>query len=339
MSFEFNQKRLLEILPEDMSNLYAPEDFDRAPSREIESSERKFKGGPSYEMTGQRHELGGDQTFSFSESGGVGPTTTMADDIEDSVPERPISNDPTAALLRSLDSRLNKTGRQAAAREQVVEQAFLRCLSETEKKAQEDDYLGFQIEKSQMAWARSERHKREKLREECNSLKKTLDTQLDDFNSKLAAERLDRKMSKMSFLLPNSASGEIGDGTKVSTTSPEDRDRLAEQIRLNEKRRVTTREQTVQEEREYLDHIAMELDMQNAVDRAKHLEKQRVLLEAWERDGHIRNLKKLQACGAAAIQGYMETNLPDASGKLKTSGSNSGMLGMSVGFDARGTRK
>jgi len=36
-----------------------------------------------------------------------------------------------------------------------------------------------------------------------------------------------------------------------------------------------------QEERDYLDHIAIELDMQHTAERAAHLSKQSAMLEAW----------------------------------------------------------
>jgi hypothetical protein len=86
------------------------------------------------------------------------------------------------------------------------------------------------------------------------------------------------------------------------------------------------------EEREYLDHIAMEMDLDAIEERAKHLQSQKILLESWERDAHVRNLKKLQVGGTNAVKEYVSVNLPDAqdaaTGKLKTG------FG-SVGYDTR----
>jgi len=86
------------------------------------------------------------------------------------------------------------------------------------------------------------------------------------------------------------------------------------------------------EEMEYLDFVAQEMDLQYVADRAAHLDKQRQLLESWERDGHIRNLKKLQEKGSVrAVSDYVDRNLSDA---LPLSARPSSQL-MSIGFDPR----
>ena len=62
------------------------------------------------------------------------------------------------------------------------------------------------------------------------------------------------------------------------------------------------------------------------------LETQKCLLEAWEKDAHIRNLKKIQYKGTAAVHSYIQTNLPNEFTQMPSS---SNRLGMSVGFDSR----
>jgi len=46
--------------------------------------------------------------------------------------------------------------------------------------------------------------------------------------------------------------------------------------------------------------------------RAAELSKQRDLLSAWERDGHLKNLNKLKALGPAAMRDYLRDTLADA---------------------------
>jgi len=100
---------------------------------------------------------------------------------------------------------------------------------------------------------------------------------------------------------------------------------------MQKKEMEKTRQST--EEREYLDHIAMELDLDAIEARAKHLKSQKILLESWERDAHVRNLKKLQQGGTVAVREYVSINLPEAhdatTGKIKQS------TGFSVGYDTR----
>lgn len=221
----------------------------------------------------------------------------------------------------------NRRERGKFARERVIEQAYVKCLKDTEAQAQYDDDLNAKFDQLHQKWVKNEQRKREDKHNEAKSLKNTLDWQLEETHKRGVQESEERRNAKISFILPATA------GAQKRPTEELIRD-LSQQIKSNADRKARVRVQTMQEEKEYLDHIAMELDMQSAVDRANHLEKQQALLEAWERDGHIRNLKRLQVCGAAAIKTYIEGNLPDAAGTLNSS-SKSAMTGMSVGFDPR----
>jgi hypothetical protein len=110
---------------------------------------------------------------------------------------------------------------------------------------------------------------------------------------------------------------------------------------------------------------AMVVELHNNMDRSAHLEKQRSLLEAWERDGHIRNLKKLQPFGVERVQDYIQRNLVadpfatatgplnytstvprnnatapasmnlKATSELNKSATLAGKLNMSIGYDPR----
>ena len=87
----------------------------------------------------------------------------------------------------------------------------------------------------------------------------------------------------------------------------------------------------LEEERDYLDHVAMEIDLEAISEKATHLEKQQALLESWERDAHIRNLKKLQTAGTNSLKDYIYVNMPDAD-KAADTLKNSGFA---VGYDTR----
>jgi hypothetical protein len=106
--------------------------------------------------------------------------------------------------------------------------------------------------------------------------------------------------------------------------------KLEQQIHENRQRKEMAKAQKQQEEREYLDHIAMEMDMKNVADHMNHLEKQQLLLSAWERDGHVRNLKRLQSNGVNSIRQYISTNVEEEEQDQE------GLTGrMSIGYDSR----
>jgi hypothetical protein len=108
---------------------------------------------------------------------------------------------------------------------------------------------------------------------------------------------------------------------------------LLRQMKVNQQKKVYHENLKKAEESQYLDQLAMELDYQNVTDRAEHLEKQRDLLEAWERDSHIRTLKKLQDKGKSAVNHYITHNLPDALPEARNT------KNMSVGYDPRKGRQ
>ena len=141
-----------------------------------------------------------------------------------------------------------------------------------------------------------------------------------------------------SFFLPANAgnvlmpSGSLPGGQHKAAIKEGLRKDLKYQIRHNMERKETEKAQKTLEEREYLDHIAMEMDLDAIEERARHLQQQKILLESWERDAHVRNLKKLQQGGTNAVREYVAINLPEAqdssTGKLKTGFA-------SVGYDTR----
>jgi hypothetical protein len=89
------------------------------------------------------------------------------------------------------------------------------------------------------------------------------------------------------------------------------------------------KETKTREEQLFLDHIAMEADLQTVRDRIGTLEQQKELLEHWERQSHLRNLKKLESTSYGDVANYLDRNLPDLSPTKQT------MQSSSIGFDFR----
>lgn len=104
---------------------------------------------------------------------------------------------------------------------------------------------------------------------------------------------------------------------------------LSAQMKADAELRKQQRRAETHQEREYLEHIAAEMALQRAVDYAESLKTDSSLMEAWEREQHLKNLKKLQPDGLASVKDYMQKNIGELPGTART------MKAMSVGFDSR----
>jgi len=119
---------------------------------------------------------------------------------------------------------------------------------------------------------------------------------------------------------------------------------LRHQITHKASAKQLTKDRLLVEERRYLDHVSTEMDMYMSRRKADSLDKQRTLLAAWERDGHIRNLQKMHKSGPRAIRQYATEHIMGESGKglLVTKHGDrpgTGRSVMSVGFDSRDAHK
>jgi hypothetical protein len=237
---------------------------------------------------------------------------------------------------------VRKASNSNYAREKAIEEAYVRCLNEREQAAAYNDLQSELSNNMLDAWKRRDQLKQETVRVNRKMLKQTLDQQASESHTRNAKDREARRNAKMAFFLPDNA-GQFTlplEGGQGALTLSMRREKfcqdLASQIQKKAEVKAKTKYEQMMEERDYLDHIAVELDMQNAVERTQHLEKQQSLLEAWERDAHIRNLKELEGSGTSVIQTYINNNLPDVSQlRKKTTGFGS----MSVGYDPRTSRR
>jgi hypothetical protein len=65
------------------------------------------------------------------------------------------------------------------------------------------------------------------------------------------------------------------------------------QIEAKAERKRRERHKATEEEQRYLDYLAMQMEVESVQKRAACLVRQRGLIEDWERETHLRNLKKV----------------------------------------------
>jgi vacuolar-type H+-ATPase subunit I/STV1 len=111
---------------------------------------------------------------------------------------------------------------------------------------------------------------------------------------------------------------------------------LRKQIEHNLEETRRSKHDTKQKEKDQMERLKMEMELANVMNRADHLSKQKEMLEAWERDGHIRNVKKLQEYGKELVVDYIDRNLgADLTSSTMRSPSMNQSLNMSIGYDSR----
>jgi hypothetical protein len=237
-------------------------------------------------------------------------------------------------LLQSMDPPsplLSKHDRHALACQSVSAQAFRRCLFSVQEEQKDDEYKDALIIQMQIDAQMKDQVKKLKRVDEVNKLQTTLYSQME---GKKQLEGKPKTPSATSLIInPKHVEKPRDEGKLLGL--------LTEQI--EEKRQIAERDKynKLAEESRFLEHVAVEFDVQNTVERVHHLEKQRALLEDWERAAHIRNLKKLK--GTDVVHKYVTTNFAEQSGAMDSSyapetgsrGSSRGGFGASVGYDSR----
>jgi hypothetical protein len=300
----------------------------------------EYAEGEDYANTGAN--FGNDTRADFDDSGVSDMGETNRSSNDDPYENEEIVMSPRLQEIMMLfeakeraNWNIRKSSNSDFARQKAMEEAYVRCLNEREQAAAYNDYQTDQTNTMLDAWRKRDQLKMDRQKQENKMMRSTLDVQSEENKIRNSTDKLVRRNMKMAFLLPETA-GEFmlpvqgGGGTTTLAMRREKfcRD-LSNQIQTKAEQRAKDKYERMVEERDYLDHIAVELDMQNAVERTQHLEKQQALLEAWERDAHIRNLKELERTGVSAVQTYINNNLPDIPVK------KTGLGSMSIGFDSR----
>ena len=265
-----------------------------------------------------------------------GPTASQALTMAASVPlftsdylpagERPISPGLQAVLMALEEHAELGASTKAELRERakgrVDEAAYLRSLEIMESEAKFEEKTQMQAAVMQGAFEDGLKAKLEGQTMVKKTFRDLLDVQLAESERRAKEDKQRRSEGKAAFFLPDSAGcidnppGALSGGPNYKTIKQNLYNDLTYQIRTNAERARVQKQEALEEERDYLDHVAMELDLQHIAERVSHLEKQKALLSSWEREAHIRNLRKLQVAGAGAIKDYISVNLPDSADAL-----------------------
>lgn len=240
--------------------------------------------------------------------------------------------------------RHNKKAIRSQAKDRVMAQAFQRCLEEVQQDAHQDDRRRYEQMKETEDWKSTTIQDREKMKLSVSELKKALDDQMEDNRKRLLARQQEKRDTVMKFILPETAGmapsplGSILDenGHVINSRQRIAKD-LANQIQMNAEQKEKMRKETQKKERDYMDRLTLERELHQVVERSRYLEKQKALVEAWERDGHIRNIRKLQPLGSDLVQDYISKHLQDPVLTMTATVSNSldQSLRQSIGYDPR----
>ncbi len=231
-----------------------------------------------------------------------------------------------AAQEASLDrppSPSTVAARRGAKQQAVSDLAYVRCLQGIEAVANEGEYIDVLANKSQYDFIQAEKDKQKAKITYTKQLQSMLDKQIDEHHRHLTEEKANRQAAVANCIVPEPQDLSLLKLTRKHRYAND----LRQQKDLDANRRAHVKQSNLEEEREYIEHLALELDLQSSMERATHLEKQRTLLDAWERDGHIKNLRKLQTCGHATIKDYMSSNMYDVPTVLTHTGVNANSIG------------
>jgi hypothetical protein len=245
-------------------------------------------------------------------------------------------------LMAQMDESLNaprvdKVELRKRAQERVEAQAYLRCLDNQIGEAEFEEKVESEAQSQLQEWEGRTREKVQSFHDKKVTMKGWLDDQIAVNRAKYEEYKKMKATFQPSFFLPENAgnvlmpSGSLPGGPTKKDIKDGLKKDLKYQIDFNARKGAIEKARKLEEERDYLDHVAMEIDLEAISEKATHLEKQQALLESWERDAHIRNLKKLQTAGTNSLKDYIYVNMPDAD-KAADTLKNSGFA---VGYDTR----
>lgn len=238
-----------------------------------------------------------------------------------------------------------KLARSVLARQQVSKQAFQRCLETVEKSSNSNDYLDYQIDKLEQNAIAKDRLKKEKLRKELDDLRQHLQSQMSHAKDKKVMDKKDRRDAKIAISLPSQLN--VTDFATMNARKENLLKELDTQISLKNDLLSNERKAKLAEEKLCLERVSKEQDYDHILRRVDHLKKQKDLLDAWEKEAHIRNLKRLQMKGCKVVQDYMSaTGLLEDLPSTKSFSAQNGMdkdttssslstSRVGVGFDSR----
>lgn len=282
--------------------------------------------------------------------------------FEERIPNRSMNftDEPNPSEVRKLldaiakqSKTINKLDARNRAKSQVIAQAFDRCLSNVESDAKSDESYRYEQMKLQDEYDAKLQAKRRQQLESSQELHNVLQSQVEAGHNKKQLEQLDQRNAKIQCILPQPDDHYA----ELQARKQKHTKLLLDQIDNHVKEREDEKYQRIMKEKAFLSQIAEENDLSLLISRSRHLERQKELLQAWEQDGHIRNLKKLQTLGTNLIQDYIDVNLVETranssrgGGSRGTGGGGSGAGGAltpslgksfmkSIGYDPRTGKK
>jgi hypothetical protein len=176
-------------------------------------------------------------------------------------------------------------------KEKVANVGYLRCLDSLTKEANEQEIITRKLQIQNYEMEDEDKRKQANKREESSNLKDSLEHQKEFFNKTKLDYKLDFQTPSDHFFL-KAGHGKVCNGFKdggpyFSELKDQLRDDLLKQIKVKSESKKKDKENNLREEQSYLDHVARELELQSTTDRMAHLEKQQELIQAWEKDAHI----------------------------------------------------
>lgn len=244
-----------------------------------------------------------------------------------------------AGYEKELFTQEAKVARRVKACDNVAQQAYDRCLDRIENETAANDYIEYQDRMLQSDWNEFSAHQRAQKQKARDDIGQTVLQQMKvEINNK-RLDKLERKMTEVPLGLP----GQVVLPNQSRETIQQRKEDMRREIRQtiereNDAKKITKR-QVDQEERAKLQVLSKAIDVESIVERKNKLTKQRDLLDAWEREAHVRNLQSIQKKrgNLANVQSYIDTaQLRDggAAASARSGGSGTFRMG-SVGFDSR----
>jgi hypothetical protein len=268
----------------------------------------------------------------------------MRDTMGRTVPQQDRQLSPRVVeLMAAMDQSLNepkvdKYELRKRAQDRVEMQAYLRSLDGIEGGAKEEERIDKQSEQLLTEWEDRTRQKVDAFHQSKKTINGWLHEQMASKKVKADEAKALKQKFQPSFFLPDNAgnvlmpSGSVPGGPHKTEIKEGLKKDLKYQIEYNARKAAIEKAKQLEEEKDYLDHVAMEIDLEAIQARHDHLSKQSSMLESWERDAHIRNLQKLKTSGTGAVKEYIYVNLPDAH-EAKETIRTSGFTG--IGYDTR----
>ena len=260
-------------------------------------------------------------------------------DVDPNKEQRPVSPGLQKVLEgyeKELFSHQAKIARRMKACDTVTQQAFDRCLNGIETETKLSDYTDYQDRMLRDDWNAYSAYQRTQKQKTLDDIKRTVQQQMQIESDRRKADRLERKMTQVPLGLPGQVVLPVESRETIKKKKEELRCELRQTIDNEAAAKKELKKKLDQEERDRLAVLAKEIDVEEVMDRRDKLTKQRDMLDAWEREAHIRNLKKIQKKKGNInnVQTYIETaNLRDKT--YTPNSSRSGFMMGSVGFDSR----